>query len=133
MARRRIHALSWLLLAALACFAGASCKKSDTILLVEVYGPIEIRPSQFSVTITAGMETHSIIVPKTIQAAGSIVLPASFTIALDSSQTGPITTSINAYDESRSIIAYGTTMTEHVLAGGVTGIAVSLSPQQDPT
>jgi hypothetical protein len=124
------HAL--LLLAALAALSSAACKKSDTVLLVEVYGPIDIRPSQFNVTITAGLDTRAILVPANLGEAGIISLPASFSISLDQSHTGPITISVDAYDETGSTIAFGSTMQDHIVIGGQRLISVELQPALEP-
>jgi hypothetical protein len=120
------------LLAALAALAPAACKKSDTVLLVEVYGPVDIRPSQFNVTITAGLDTRAILVPSKLGEAGLISLPASFTISLDQSHTGPVTISVDAYDDTGSTIAFGTTTQDHIVIGGQRLISVELQPALDP-
>src|SRR5882724_10270300 len=99
--------------------ASGACKPSDSILLVEVAGAATLMPFQFSVTVTAGLDARNFLVPLAPPAAGQpISLPASFTIALDRSRTGPITVSIDALDASGSPIGFGTTMMQHIQIGG---------------
>lgn len=129
MARLRIALLVVLALAAL---ASGACKKADTVLLVEVYGPVDIRPSQFNVTVIAGLDSRAFRVPDKSGAAGLISLPASFTISLDQSHTGPIEIRIDAFDETGSTIAFGSTTQDHIVIGGQRLISVELSPALEP-
>jgi hypothetical protein len=126
---RRVAPLRLFLLLALALAAGA-CKQNDSILFVTVYGPIELAPNQLSVNVSVGDgTTHNILVAH-MPPTEAIALPASFTIALSSSLTAPITISINANnvnpDGSFSTVGFGTTMMQHIHIGGQTDIAVQL-------
>jgi hypothetical protein len=114
--------------------APAGCKKSDTVLLVEVYAvePDIQPPFQFNVTVIAGFEARAILVPETLNPASSITLPTSFTISMDRSHTGPISIRIDAYDEVRTTTAAGSTTQEHPVIGGQTVIAVGLSRVMGP-
>jgi len=131
MTRRRTHR-GWL--AAVALLAtSTSCAKQETVLLIEVAGPASITPSQFDVMVTAGLDTRAFMVPPVPEPQGSeITLPASFTISLDSSRTGPITVSIDAVDVDQSPVGYGTTMMQHIVLGGQTVLEVMLSDQFPP-
>jgi hypothetical protein len=134
MTRRRAHLC---LVAALALLlAPGACQKSDTILLIEVAGPASLMPVQFRVTVSAGgLDTRVFMVPQMARPAGEeISLPASFTLALDRSHAAPITISIDAHDESGSIIGFGTTAMEHIVIGGQTVIEVMLTetPPETP-
>ena len=117
--------LRLLALLALGLAAGA-CKQSDSILYILVAGPRSIVPVQLSVTVTAGSigDTRNFLVPASL--GEPIILPASFTIALDRSHMGPIIVSINAYDDTNSIVGYGMTAMQHIQIGGQTDITVML-------
>ncbi|HTA19495.1 MAG TPA: hypothetical protein VK989_09395 [Polyangia bacterium] len=112
-----------------------ACKQPDSILLIEVSGPQDIMAVQFQVTMTADVPAvaHSFLVPSAPMPSGhTIVLPASFTVALDSSQTGPITISIEAVDATGSPLGSGTTMQQHIELGGQTIIPVALTDALPP-
>jgi hypothetical protein len=135
MTRRGIHGL---VLASLAlALSAAGCKKSDTVLFVTVYnGPDadpKMLPYQFYVNVTAGLETHSLDVPKELNPASAITLPTSFTISIDRAHTGPIIVTVNAKALDRSTFAAGTATADHPVIGGQTLIAVELSPTSAPT
>ena len=115
------------------CLASASCAQERTILFVEVAGPETLAPVQFDVTVTAGPDTRKLMVPKApVSNGGSITLPASFTLTLDSSRTGPLTISIDALDAAQSPIGHGTTMMQHIVIDGQTIIEVMLSDELPP-
>ncbi|HEV3032011.1 MAG TPA: hypothetical protein VG319_10250 [Polyangia bacterium] len=111
--------------------AWGGCKLSDSILLVEVAGSADLMVSQFSVTVTAGLDARNFRVPP-MPTPEPISLPASFTIALDRSHMGPITLSIDALDASGSPIGFGTTMQQHIQIGGQTSISVMLTAELPP-
>src|SRR5262249_27273528 len=108
----------------------AGCKKTDTILLVEISGPVreDLIPFQFLVTISTNIETRSLDVPETPHAT---ILPASFSVALDRAHMGPITISITGRDEASRPILEGTTTQEHIVIGGQTIIPVMLTEIDD--
>ena len=128
MRRRAFHACA---LTGLGLLLAPGCKKPDTILLVELYGPMppELEAWQFRVTISAGLSSGRIDVPKQPRPSP---LPQSFTIALDQSHTGPIEISVVALDMDFLQIAFGTTKQEHVVIGGQTVIPVYLTLDVPP-
>jgi hypothetical protein len=107
----------------------AGCTKSDTILLIEIYGPFALEPWQFLATITAGNDAKSFYIPPERHPSP---LPQSFSVALDRSHTGPMTVTIQAYDERFIEIANGTTVQQHIVIGGQTVIAVELTESGVP-
>jgi hypothetical protein len=134
MRRRTFHMCAAAALAAL--LAPAGCAKSDTILLITISGPrvsartgLDLVPFQFRATITAGIDTKSIDVPREPHPSP---FPQSFSVALDRSHTGPITVSIVALSEFQQEIASGTTTQQHIVIGGQTVIAVALSETVSP-
>jgi hypothetical protein len=130
MARRRTPVLA---LAALALsLTVAGCKQSDTVLLIEVDGDTSILPYQLLVNVGAGMEGRSILVPETLDPAGSITLPASFTISMDRSHMGPITVTVDAFDADKNTIAAGTSKLQHPVIGGQSIIPVTLKFLDEP-
>jgi hypothetical protein len=131
--RRTIMGLFALL--ALALVPGA-CKQSDSILLVEVYGPAMLDPLQLSVTVTVGVglsEGRNFNVPTMARdMSDPITLPTSFTIALDRSLMAPVQISIDALDATGSPLAGGTTTMQHIEIGGQTDISVMLNDTLPP-
>jgi hypothetical protein len=128
---RRLRVTLGLLLLALA----PACKQPDSILLIEVSGPTDIMAVQFKVTVTADVPpgTRSFLVPSApMPSDHTIVLPASFTVALASSHTGPIVVSIEAVDGTGSPLGAGTTTQEHIELGGQTIIPVALTDALPP-
>jgi hypothetical protein len=109
----------------LALLALSGCKQSDSILLIEVFGPSDLVPTQLSVTVTAGLDARFFPVPPMPLPGDTIALPASFTIALDRAHAGPITVSIDALD-AQIPLGYGMTMQQHIQIGGQTIIPVML-------
>jgi hypothetical protein len=101
-----------------------ACHRSDSILLVEVAGDLTLHPATFAVMVTAGGDTRSLQIRSTAGAA--IDLPASFSLELNPSLTGPISISIEAQDTAGFVIARGSTTQEDIDVGGQTIIAVSL-------
>jgi hypothetical protein len=131
---RRRATLGLLSLLGLALVPGA-CKQPDSILLIEVSGPTDIMAVQFHVTMTADIDrvTESFPVPsQPMPSDHTIVLPASFTVGLDSSHTGPITVSIEAVDATGSPLGAGTTTQQHIELGGQTIIPVALTDVLPP-
>jgi hypothetical protein len=134
MRRRTFHMCAAAALAAL--LAPAGCAKSDTILLITISGPrvsartgLDLVPFQFRATITAGIDTKSIDVPREPHPSP---FPQSFSVALDRSHTGPITVSIVALSEFQQEIASGTTTQQHIVIGGQTVISVALTEIEPP-
>jgi hypothetical protein len=101
-----------------------ACHRSDSILLVEVAGDLTLHPATLQVTVTAGSDTRSLQIPPTAGAA--IDLPASFSLELGPSLTGPISISIEADDAAGSVIGRGSTTQQDIDVGGQTIVAVSL-------
>jgi hypothetical protein len=104
-----------------------ACKESDTILVVEISGPRreDFTPWRFNATVTPGATA-----PKAFSIPDPprrMLLPQSFSLALDHSQTGPVTVSIVAYSEQGFEIGYGTTVQKHIVVGGQTVLAVALT------
>jgi hypothetical protein len=133
MLRRRVT-LGLLSLFGLALVPGA-CKQPDSILLIEVSGPTDLMAVQFHVTMTADIDpaARSFYVPsEPMPSQNTIVLPASFTVALDSSHTGPITISIEAVDATGSPLGSGTTKQQHIELGGQTIIPIALTDALPP-
>jgi hypothetical protein len=124
--RPSFPALRLLALVALGFVAGA-CKQPDSILFVTVYGPTSLTPTQLNVTIIADsiMNTESILVAPS-SAGETILFPASFTVALDSSHTGPIKINIDAWDDVGNTIGFGSTAMQHIHIGGQTDLSVQL-------
>jgi hypothetical protein len=104
--------------------AFVACHRSDSILLVEVAGDLTLHPATLQVTVTAGSDTRSLQIPSTAGAA--IDLPASFSLELSPSLTGPISISIEADDAAGFVIGRGSTTQEDIDVGGQTVVAVSL-------
>ncbi len=102
--------------AAVAASAFAACHRSDSILLVEVAGDLTLHPATLQVTVTAGSDTRSLQIPSTAGAA--IDLPASFSLELNPSLTGPISISIEAQDAAGFAIARGSTTQQDIDVGG---------------
>jgi uncharacterized membrane protein YgcG len=128
---RRLRVTLGLLLLALV----PACKQPDSILLIEVSGPTDIMAVQFYVTMSADVApvTRSFYVPaEPMPSQDTIVLPASFTVALDSSYTGPIVVSIEAIDATKSPLGSGMTSQQHIELGGQTIIPVALTDVLPP-
>ena len=128
MRRRTFHACVLGGLALSLALTLSGCKKEDTILLIELYGPAHLEPWQFRATIFAN-EARVIELPKPPQASP---LPQSFSLALDRSHTGPITVDIRALGENTFEIASGITTQRHIVIGGQTVIAVELTEEMPP-
>ncbi|HEX4406220.1 MAG TPA: hypothetical protein VH560_15385 [Polyangia bacterium] len=130
MLRLRVMTFGVLLLALV-----PACKQPDSILLIEVSGPQDIMAVQFYVTMTADVAPVArsfYVPPEPMPSQNTIVLPASFTVALDSSYTGPIAISIEAVDATKSPLGSGTTMQQHIELGGQTIIPVALTDALPP-
>jgi hypothetical protein len=126
MSRQRSQ---WGLLAVLASLlASAACTDQKSILLVEIYGPTgtqNLGVRQFYATIHAGLDNTAFYLPAEL-AASDIQLPASFTLTLSQSRTGPVTMSLDAHDVNGDIVGYGSTSMTHIALGGQTIIPVYL-------
>jgi hypothetical protein len=114
-----------MLLAALAPLMAAACHRADSVLLVEVSGDLTLQPTVFQVTMNAGGQSKPTF-PVPPNPSGTIALPASFTVELDRSLTGPVTIAIDAQDAGGNTIASGQTTQEHINTGGETVIAVTI-------
>jgi hypothetical protein len=79
----------------------------------------------FLVTMNAGDQSKPTF-PVPSNPSGTIALPASFTVELDRSLTGPVTIAIDAQDAGGNTIASGQTTQEHINTGGETVIAVNI-------
>ncbi|HVU51330.1 MAG TPA: hypothetical protein VHL80_11620 [Polyangia bacterium] len=135
MPPRPITRLRLLVLLALGLVAGA-CKQPDSILFITVYGPTDVTVNQFSVNVSVGDGTTQNILVPNAAASQNIDLPASFTVAIPSSYTGPILVAINANlvhaDGTFDTLWAGLTMMTHIHLGGQTDLSVDLSPVQPP-
>lgn len=113
------------LLAALAPLLVAGCHRADSTLLVEVSGDLTLQPTAFHVTVTVeGRVKAALEVPP--NPSGTITLPASFSVELDRSFTGPVTIAVDARDGAGNTIASGETTQDHINAGGETIINVTI-------
>jgi hypothetical protein len=131
MRRAQLSVLGFAVTAALMTPGG--CKKPDTILLIEIAGPISIKPSQFLVNVNAGFVTRLLEVPLEPRSKDDpIILPTSFSLGLDRSHTGPITVTIDARGDDKSTVGFGTTIQQHIVIGGQTVITVFLMEGMDP-
>jgi hypothetical protein len=113
----------------------SACKQPDSILLIDVSGPTNIMAVQFYVTVTVDTyhTTEAFYVPATpMPSDHTIVLPASFTIELAPSHSGPIAITIEALDVTKSPLGSGSTMQQHIELGGQTIIAVALTDAIPP-
>lgn len=110
---------------ALATTYSAACHHADSILLVEVAGDLKLAPASFAVTVTPGQT-----IGKTIRVASAtaaaVSLPASFTIQLPGTVTGPVTVAVDAYDAGGSLIAQGAATQQDLDVGGQTILVVTL-------
>jgi hypothetical protein len=106
---------------------GAGCNRADSFLLVAVGGDLTLQPTQFQVTVSAGMQNKQFFVPRE-PASSPIALPASFSIELDRDLTGPVTVYVLAVDGGGTAIAEGQTTQTHINAGGETIVAVTIFP-----
>jgi hypothetical protein len=124
------HALGLVCAFALAgAFVVGGCKKPDTVLLVEVEGPVDVNPNQLRVTVIAGIDARVIFVPAVPLAVGrEMNFPTSFSVSIDQSRTAPITVRIDALEKEQAPIGYsGTTTYQHVEIGGQTTVTVVLT------
>jgi hypothetical protein len=102
----------------------AACHRSDSILLVEVAGDLALHPAELHVIVMAGTEARSLVV--TPAPGKPIGLPASFSVELPPSLTGPVAISVDARDASGLVIAHGTAIQQNIDVGGQTVITVTL-------
>jgi hypothetical protein len=101
-----------------------ACHRSDSILLVEVAGDLALHPAELHVIVMAGTEARSLVV--TPLPGKPIGLPASFSVELPPSLTGPVAISVDARDASGLAIAHGTATQQNIDVGGQTVITVTL-------
>jgi hypothetical protein len=113
------------LAAVAASTALAACHRADSILLVEVAGDLTLHPAALQVMVTAGMQARSFEVSP--PAGRTIALPASFSVELDPSLTGPAVVTVEGTDASGFVIAEGTTTQENIDVGGQTILTVTLN------
>ena len=109
--------------------APAACQQDDSILLAEVGGDLNLRPSQLSVTVSAGGRSKAFLVPPT---PAPFYLPTSFTVELDRSITGPLTMAIDVFDDAGYLVASGATTQKYINTGGQTIIAVTVTSGDSP-
>jgi hypothetical protein len=113
-------------LLALAALALGACSRPDSILLIEVATLADMHPTQFRVTVTAGLQSGALAIPP--DAGAPMTLPISFTVDLDRSRTAPVTVAIEAFDDQQSVIGCGTTVQRHIEIGGQTVMTVWMDP-----
>lgn len=103
-----------------------SCHHPDSILLVEVAGDLNLMPASFVVTVTPGqMPSKELRVMPA--GGGPVSLPASFSVELPGSVTGPVTVMVEALDASSTIIAEGTAAQRDLNVGGQTILVVTIA------
>jgi hypothetical protein len=114
-----------LLPVAVALSTWTACHQPQSVLLVEVSGDLALAPVSLSVTVTAGLDAQRtyFIAP----ASGVVSLPASFTIELPGSVTGPVTVAIAALDTVGGIVADGQATRRNLNVGGQTILVVTLA------
>ncbi len=103
----------------------ASCHHPDSILLVEVAGDLSLMPATFVVTVTPGQMASEKL--RVMPASGATVsLPASFSVELPGSVTGPVTVMVQALDAESYMIASGTATQRDLNVGGQTILVVTV-------
>jgi hypothetical protein len=111
--------------------AFAACHRGDSILLVEVAGDLSLAPTSLNVTVQpsqAGYRTF-MIAPKD---GAAITLPASLSVEMAPTFTGPLTVEVDAIEGS-VVIASGTTTQQEINVGGQTIVVVTLVGGSTPT
>ena len=106
-----------------------ACHRADSILLVEVAGDETLMVAQFQVTLTVGADTRGLTVPPV---PTTITLPASFSVVLDESLTGPVSVHVDALDAGGGLLGSGDTTQDHINVGGDTIITVTGNLTADP-
>ena len=104
--------------------AFAACHRGDSILLVEVAGDLSLAPTSLNVTVQpsqAGDRTF-MVAPRD---GAAITLPASLSVELAPTLTGPVTVEVDAI-EGGYVIASGTTTQQEINVGGQTIVVVTL-------
>jgi hypothetical protein len=102
----------------------AACHRGDSILLVEVAGNLSLTPTSLSVTVQpsqAGYRTF-MAAPKD---GSAISLPASLSVELAPTLTGPLTVEVDAI-AGGFVIASGKTTQQEINVGGQTIVVVTL-------
>ncbi len=102
----------------------ASCHDPQSVLLVEVAGDLNLMPAALSVAVTAPrapVRTFSIA-----PVSGVVSLPASFTVELPGTISGPVTVAITATDAYGTVLADGTATRQDLDVGGQTILVVTL-------
>jgi hypothetical protein len=102
-----------------------ACHRADSILLVEVAGDETLMVAQLQTVVTVGSETKMLNVPPS-PTPTAISLPASFSVELDESLTGPVTIHVDAIDQTGSLLGSGDTTQDHINVGAETIITVNL-------
>jgi hypothetical protein len=110
--------------------AWVACHRSDSILLVEVAGDLTLHPAKLVVAASVGAQTRSLEVKP--EAGKIISLPASFSIELAPTLSGPATVVIDATDAAGLVIAHGTTTQQNLNVGGETIITVTMISGSPP-
>ncbi|HTB56285.1 MAG TPA: hypothetical protein VLC06_00330, partial [Polyangia bacterium] len=109
----------------------AACHRGDSILLVEVAGDLSLAPTSLNVTVQpsqAGYRTF-MVAPKD---GAAITLPASLSVEMAPTLTGPVTVEVDAI-EGGFVIASGTTSQPEINVGGQTIVVVTLVGGSMPT
>ena len=103
-----------------------SCHHPDSILLVEVAGDLNLMPASFVVTVTPGQMASKEL--RVMPAGGGIAsLPASFSVELPGSVTGPVNVMVEALDVYSTIIATGSATQRDLNVGGQTILVVTIA------
>jgi hypothetical protein len=104
--------------------AFAACHRGDSILLVEVAGNLSLAPTSLNVTVQPSQAAYRtfVIAPKD---GAAITLPASLSVEMAPTLTGPITVEVDAI-EGGYVIASGTTSQQEINVGGQTIVVVTL-------
>ena len=104
--------------------AFAACHRGDSILLVEVAGDLSLAPTSLNVTVQPSQTGYRtfMIAPKD---GAAITLPASLSVEMAPTFTGPLTVEVDAI-EGGFVIASGTTTQQEINVGGQTIVVVTL-------
>lgn len=103
----------------------SACHHADSILLVEVAGDLAWMPASLAVAVTPGQMPRKDL--RIMPPGGAVVsLPASFTVELPGTLTGPITIDVQALDTYGLVLAEGTVTQRDLNVGGQTVVVVML-------
>jgi hypothetical protein len=108
----------------------AACHRSDSMLLVEVAGDLDLHPVALGVGVTIGTQTRLLQVPAAPGA--QLTLPVSFSVEVDPSLRGPVSIAVDAKDAGGGVIARGLTTQDNIDVGGQTVLTVMLVSTSSP-